>query len=113
MPDDFLDEVFIVLARLGRIQHDAVLQPWHGNVLPEESSAQALALRMKLARAAFAMDSDLFYGDCGINPKAGEALEAGHVSFASPDQEMVLQVCAHHKIPEEWVMLGTAEDIEA
>ena len=112
LPDEFLDEVFIVLARLGRVQHDGVLQPWHGNVLPDDSSARALALRVKLARDALAMDHGLFYGACGLNPKAGEAPEAGHVSFATPDHEMLHNVCGYHTIPEEWLMLGNAEDIE-
>ena len=113
LPDEFLDEVFIVLLMLGRVQHDGALQPWHGSVFPDDSSARALALRMRLARDALAMDHRLFYGDCGINPKAGEALEAGHVSFASPDHGMLHQICAHHNIPEEWLMHGNAEDIEA
>jgi hypothetical protein len=111
LPDELLDEVFIVLARLGRVQHDIELKAWHGNVLPDDSSARALAFRVKLAREALGIDRRHFYGACGINPKAGEALEAGHVSFASPDHEMQ-DVCSYHHIPEEWLMLGNAEDIE-
>lgn len=112
LPDELLDEVFIVLARLGRIVHDTELKTWHGNVLPDDSSARALAFRMKLAREALGMNCKHFYGACGINPKAGESLEAGHVSFATPDHEMLQEVCSYHDIPEEWLMLGNAEDIE-
>ena len=112
LPDELLDEVFIVLARIGRVQPDAELKVWHGNVLPEDSSARALAFRVKLAREALGIDRRHFYGVCGINPKAGEALEAGHVSFATPDHEMLHDVCSYHDIPEEWLMLGNADDIE-
>ena len=112
LPEDLLDEVFMVLARLGRVKHDPVLKPWHGNVLPDDSSPRALALRMKLARDSLAVDRPRFYGDCGFNPKAGESLEAGHVSFASPAYEMLPELCAHYAIPEEWAMLGNAEDID-
>jgi hypothetical protein len=113
LPDEFLDEVFIVLARLERVLHDTKLKAWHGNVLPDDSSARALALRMKLARQSLAMDRGRFYGACGMNLKAGEALEAGRLAFASPDNEMMHGVCAHHNIPEEWLMFGEAEDIDA
>ncbi len=113
LPDELLDEVFIVLARLGRVRPDAELKAWHGNVLPDDSSARALAFRIKLAREALGVDRRHFYGACGVNPKAGEALEAGHVSFASPDHELLHDVCICHNIPEEWLMLGNAEDIEA
>ena len=112
LPDEHLDEVFIVLAKLGRIVHDAELKAWHGNVLPDDSSARALAFRVKLAREALGINRRHFYGACGLNPKAGEALEAGHVSFASADHEMLHEVCGYHNIPEEWLMLGNAEDIE-
>ena len=112
LPDELLDEVFIVLARLGRVRCDAELKAWHGNVLPDDSSARALAFRMKLAREALGIKRRHFYGACGINPKAGEAFEAGHGSFASPDHEMLHDVCSYHNIPEEWLMLGNAEDIE-
>ena len=61
LPDEHFDEVFMILVRLGRVQHDAVLQPWHGNVLPDDSSPRALALRVRLAREALAMDHDVFY----------------------------------------------------
>ena len=112
LPDELLDEVFIVLARLGRIVHDTELKAWHGNVLTDDSSARALAFRVKLAREALGINRRHFYGACGINPKAGEALEAGHVSFASPDHEILHELCTYHGIPEEWLMLGNAEDIE-
>ncbi len=112
LPDDLLDEVFMVLSRLGRIKHDARLKPWHGNVMPDDGSPRALAFRVKLAREALAMDRTRFYGDCGLNLKAGEALEAAHVSFADPDNEMLQELCAHHAIPEEWAVLGNAEDID-
>ena len=113
LPDELLDEVFIVLARLGRIVHDTGLKAWHGNVLPDDSSPGALAFRVKLSREALGINRRHFYGACGLNPKAGEALEAGHVSFASADHEMLHELCTHHDIPEEWLMLGHAEDIEA
>ena len=34
LPNELLDEVFIVLARLGRVQHHAELKAWHGNRSP-------------------------------------------------------------------------------
>ena len=80
--------------------------------LPDDNSARALAFRIKLAREALGIDRRHFYGACGLNPKAGEALEAGHVSFATPDHEMLRDVCSYYTIPEEWLMLGHAEDIE-
>lgn len=107
-----MDEVFVVLARLGRIVLHTELKAWHGNVLPDDSSARALALRVKLAREALGIKRRDFYGACGINPKVGEALEAGHASFAFPDREILHDVCSYHNIPEEWLMLGNAEDIE-
>ncbi len=113
LADELLDEVFLLLARLGRLIRDDTLKAWHGNVWPDDSSARALAFRMRLAREALGMDRGHFYGACGLNPKAGEALEAAHVSFASADHEMVDELCAYHGIPEEWLMLGNAEDIEA
>ena len=112
-PDDLLDEVFLILVKYGRILHDGELQTWHGNVWPDDSSPRALGFRMRLAREALAMDRGRFYGACGCNPKAGEALEAGHGSFASPDRDMLSELCAHHEIPEEWLMLGNAQEIEA
>ncbi len=112
LPDELLDEVFVVLGRLGRIVHDTELKAWHGNVLPDDSSARALAFRAKLAREALGINRRHFYGACGINPKAGESLEGGHVSFASLDHEILHDVCGYHDIPEEWLMLGNAEDIE-
>ncbi len=113
LPDELLDEVFLILARFGRVIRDDALKVWHGNVWPDDSSARALAFRVRLAREALGMDRSYFYGACGINPKAGEALEAAHVSFASADHEMLYELCAYHAIPEEWLMLGNAEDIEA
>ena len=112
LPDELLDEVFIVLARLGRVLHDSTLKAWHGNVWPDDSSARAIAFRVRLAREALALDRRHFYGACGLNPKAGEALEGAHVSFACADHEMLHELCAYHDVPEEWLMLGNAEDIE-
>ncbi len=112
LPEELWDEVFIVLVGLGRLIHDRDLRPWHGIVLLNDSSPQALALRIKLVRDALEMDHSLFYGACGLNPRAGEALEAGHALLASPGHEMVNQVSAHYDIPEEWLKYGTAEEIE-
>ena len=113
LPDELLDEVFCVLARLGRVIHDETLKAWHGNVWPDDSSARALAFRVRLARDALKLDRSAFYAACGLNLRAGEAFEAAHVSFASADHEMLHELCASHGIPEEWLMLGNAEDIEA
>lgn len=113
LPDDLFDEVFFILVRLGRVIHDKALKAWHGNVWPDDSSPRALGFRMRLTREALAMDRRRFYGACGFNAKAADALEAGHGSFASPDREMLTELCAYHRIPEEWVMLGNAQDIEA
>ena len=62
LADELLDEVFLVLGRLGRIIHDDTLKPWHGNVWPDDSSARALAFRVRLAREALALDRSHFYG---------------------------------------------------
>jgi hypothetical protein len=43
LPDELLDEAFLVLSRLGRVIHDKTLKAWHGNVWPDDSSARALA----------------------------------------------------------------------
>ncbi len=111
--DEHFDEVFVVLARLGRLRPDAELKPWHGNVLPEDSSCRAVALRVNLAREALALGLDVFYRGCGVNANACRAREAGHRAFASIDNEMLAVICAHNAIPEEWVLYGTAEEIEA
>ena len=113
LPDELLDEVFLVLAKLGRVIHDDTLKAWHGSVWPDDSTARALAFRVRLARDALKMDRSSFYGACGLNLKAGQALEAANVSFASSDHAMLHELCASHNIPEEWLMLGNADDIEA
>ncbi len=111
--DEYFDEVFVILARLGRLRHDAELRPWHGNVLPEDSSPRAVALRIKLAREVLGLGEEAFYGACRLNLNAGRALEEGHRAFASIDHEMLPLICAQHDIPEGWVMSGMAEEIEA
>ena len=113
LPEGLLDEVFIVLGHLGRLTHDPHLRPWHGNVLLDDSSARAIAFRIRLVREALYMSSGLFYVRCGINPKVGEAFEAGYLSSLSPDQEMLHVISAHYGIPEDWIMQGDAEEIEA
>ena len=113
LPEGLLDEVFIVLGQLGRLTHDPHLRPWHGNVLLDDSSARAIAFRIRLVREALSMSSGLFYVRCGINPKVGEAFEAGYLSSLSPDQEMLHVISAHYGIPEDWLMQGGAEEIEA
>jgi hypothetical protein len=113
LPEEHFDEAFMVLARLGRLRPDGELRPWHGAVLPDDSSARALALRVRLAREALSIDPDAFYLACGVNPRAGQALEAGNVAFASFDSPMLPEICARHTIPEDWIMFGTAEEIEA
>ena len=113
LPDELLDEVFLILSRLSRVIPDGELKEWHGNVWPDDSSPRALAFRMRLARKALGLDRSHFYGACGLNPKAGEAFEAAHGSFASADHEMLHELSTYHGIPEEWLMLGNAEDIEA
>ena len=113
LPDELLDEVFLVLSRLGRVICDGELKAWHGNVWTDDSSPRALAFRMRLAREGLGLDRRQFYGAFRVNPVAGEALEAAHGSFASADHEMLQELCAYHGIPEEWLMLGDAEDIEA
>ena len=113
LPEGLLDEVFIVLGHLGRLTHDQHLRPWHGTVLLDDSSARAIAFRIRLVREALCMSAGLFYMRCGINPKVGEAMEGGHLSSLSPDQEMLHVISAHYGIPEEWLMQGDAEEIEA
>jgi hypothetical protein len=58
-----------------RVIHDKTLKAWHGNVWPINSYARALAIRVRLARKALAIDRSTFYTACGLNPKAGKALE--------------------------------------
>jgi hypothetical protein len=113
LPEGLLDEVFIVLGQLGRLTHDQHLRPWHGNVLLDDSSPRAIAFRIRLVREALYMSAGLFYARCGINPKVGEAIEAGHLSSLSPEQEMLHVISAHYGIPKEWIMHGDAEEIKA
>ena len=113
LPQCLLDEVFFILARLGRVLHDGSLKVWHGNVWPDDSSPSAVALRMMLVRQSLAMDRGRFYGACGFNPKAGEALEAGHACFASLDHEMLDELSAYYGIPQDWLTFGNADEIQA
>ena len=46
-------------------------------------------------REALYMNSGIFYARCGINPKVGEAFEAGCLSTLSPDQKMLRVISAH------------------
>ena len=101
------------LARLGRVTHDQYLKPWHGDVLLDDSSSRAIAFRITLVRGSLYRDTALFYGACGIHAKVGEAIERGQLSFLTPDQEMLQTICRHYGIPEEWLMHGPAEEIEA
>ncbi len=112
LADEHFDEAFVILAQLGRLRHAAELKPWHGNILPDDSSPRAVALRVKLAREALTLELEDFYRACGVNANAGRALEAGNRAFASIENEMLAVICAHHAIPEDWVMSGSAEDIE-
>ena len=113
LPEGLLDEVFIVLARLGRLTHDDFLKPWHGIVLLDDSSARAIGVRIRLVREALYWNVGHFYTRCGIDPRVGEAIEDGYLSSLSPDQEMLRRICAHCDIPGEWITHGAAEDIEA
>ena len=113
LPNAVLDDVFIVLARLGRVRHDRWLKPWHGNVLLDDSSSRSIAFRLRLVREALPMDVALFYGACGIDPKVGEAMEEGCFFLLSPDQAALQAICTRYDIPEEWITQGAAEEIEA
>ena len=113
LPEGLLNEVFIVLGRLGRLTYDQHLKPWHGDVLLDDSSTRAVGFRIRLVREAVCMSAELFYVRCGINPKVGEAFEAGYLSSLSPDQEMLHVISAYYGIPEDWIMQGDAEEIEA
>ena len=112
LPNELLDDVFTVLARLGRLTHDQHLKPWHGNVLLDDSSSRSIVFRLRLVRESLSMGVALFYGACGLDPKAGEAIEAGHFSLLSPDQATLQAICTQYDIPEEWITQGTAEEIE-
>jgi hypothetical protein len=112
LPERFLDEALLILGRLGRIEHDPHLKPWHGNILLDDTSSLAIALRVKMIREALHMDYAHFYGSLQINAKVGEALEDGRVTFIHPDEEMLKAVCLYYGVPEEWLTLGAAEDIE-
>jgi hypothetical protein len=113
LPEGLLDEVFVILARLGRLTHDQFLRPWHGNVLLDDSSARTIGFRIRLVREALYLSTGLFYARCRIDPKVGEAIEDGCLSSLTPDQEALHAICAQYEIPEEWVMHGAAEEIEA
>ncbi len=113
LPNALLDDVFLVLARLGRVMHDKCLKPWHGNVLLDDSSSRSIAFRLRLVREALSMGVALFYGACGIDSKAGEAIEKGCFSLLSPDQAALQAICTRYDIPEEWITQGAAEEIEA
>jgi hypothetical protein len=112
LPERFLNEVFLILGGFGRIKHNAHLKPWHGNVLLDDASSRAIALRVKLIREAFHKDCAGFYGAVGIDAKVGEALESGRVALLHPDEEMLKAVCLHYDAPEEWLTHGAAGEIE-
>jgi hypothetical protein len=113
LPVEHIDEVLVVLETLGRLRPDGEFKPWHGSILPDDSSPRAVALRVRLAREALLMDPNAFYRACGANPKAGNALEAGNGSFACIDNPMLADICAQHRIPAQWIMFGDADEIEA
>ena len=75
LPEGLLDEVFMVLGRLGRLTHDDVLKPWHGDVLLDDSSARAIGFRIRLVREARYWDVERFYTRCGIDPKLSAAMK--------------------------------------
>ena len=113
LPNGLFDEVFLILARSGRVTHDEYLRPWHGDVLLDDSSSRAIAFRITLVRESLSRNTALFYEACGIPAKVGEAIEGGQLSFLSPDQEMLQAIWRHYDIPEEWLIHGPAEEIEA
>lgn len=113
LPNELLDDVFMVLARLGRVTHDQYLKPWHGNVLLDDSSSRSIVFRLLLVRESLSLGVARFYGACGIDPKVGQAMEAGYFSLLVPDQATLQAICTRYDIPEEWVTQGTAEEIEA
>ncbi len=113
LPEGLLDEVFMVLALLGRLTYDQHLRPWHGAVLLDDSSARAIVFRIRLVREALSMNVGRFYARCGIDPKVGEAIEDGYLSLLSPDQEMLQVICVRYDIPDDWITQGAAEEIEA
>jgi hypothetical protein len=112
VPDRFLDEVFLILGHLGRIKPCHGLRPWHGNVLPDDTSSRALAFRLKLVREALNLDYESFYGIMGIHSGTGEAIESGRFGYAAPDEEMLQAVCLYYDAPEEWLTHGGAEEME-
>ncbi len=57
------------------------------------------------------MDEDVFYWGCAANLKAGQALEEGHLTFACLGHDMLHDICAHHSLPEDWVMFGMVDEI--
>ena len=111
LPERFLDEVFLILGRLGRIKPDAQLRPWHGNVLLDDDSPRAIAFRVKLIRQSLNMECEEFYGAVGIRALVGEALESDHLAFARPDKMMLQAIALHYDAPEEWLCFGAAEEI--
>jgi hypothetical protein len=112
VPDEFLDEVFLILGRRGRIDHAQGLRPWHGNVLLDNISSRALLFRMKLIREALHLGCDEFYGNTGFPAGAAEAIESGRLEFEDRYQKMPQAVCLHYDVPEEWLTCGAAEEME-
>jgi hypothetical protein len=110
--DDLWDEAFIVLAGLGRVKFADEPKTWHGNLLLDNCSPEAIALRTLVVRLALKMDHEQFYGACAINLKAAHALEAGHPAFASPTYEALDKLCDCHDIPESWLRFGGAMELE-
>jgi len=113
MFEELWDEIFIILATMGRLKQDDDLELWHGDLLIDNCSSRALALRLRMARQALNLDHEQFYGSCGIDRTAAAAFEAGHPSFASLSSEYLDELCDRHDIPEAWLWFGTAMEIEA
>ena len=112
LPDQFLDEAFFILERLGHVKHARDLRPWHGNVFLDDTSSRAVVFRVKLVREALNLDCKGFYEAMGIPASKGEAFESGRFGYTDLDQELAQPVCAYYDTPEEWLTHGAAEEIE-
>ena len=112
VPDRFLDEVFFILGRLGRVRHAHGIRPWHGNVLLDDTSSQATVFRVKLVREALDLGYEHFYGGMGISARRGEEIENGRFGYTDLDEELLQPVCKYYDAPEEWLTQGAAEELE-
>jgi hypothetical protein len=107
------DEAFLILEAMGRIEFAAGLMPWHGNLLLDDSSSRAIALRLRIARRVLQIDPEVFYRSCGLESKAAAALEQGEAPSLERLFAALDAVSENYDIPSDWLLSGEACEIEA